>query len=56
MGRIGTSSRYVIDIVGTDSLYLGKFGGGVSSTLASSVLLDVLGRWKLAGVSGTCTN
>ena len=53
MGRISTSSRYVIDIIGTEPLSL---GGGISSALASSVLLDVLGRRKLVGVSGTCTN
>jgi len=28
----------------------------VSSALASSVLLVVLGRWKIVGVSGTCKN
>ena len=43
MGRIITSSRYVIDIIGTDLLSLGELGG-ISSSLASSVLLDVLGR------------
>ena len=40
MGRISTSSRYVIDIIGTDPLSLGELGGGVSSSLASSVLLE----------------
>ena len=27
MGKISTSSRYVIDIIGTDPLSLGEFGG-----------------------------
>ena len=31
MGRISTSSRYVIDIIGTDPLSLGELGGGVNS-------------------------
>ena len=57
MGRISTSSKYVIDIIGTDLLSYGELGeGGISCSLASSVLLDVLGRCKLIGVSGTCTN
>ena len=43
MGRISTSSRYVIDMIGKDPLYLGELGG-ISSALASSVLLGVLGR------------
>ena len=29
MGRITTSSRYVIDIIGRDPLSLGELGGGV---------------------------
>ena len=44
MGRIRTSPRYVIDITGPDPLSLGELGMGISSALASSVLLDVLGR------------
>ena len=45
MGRISTSSRYMIDIIGTDLLSWGELGGGgISGALASSVLLDVLGR------------
>ena len=57
MGRISSSPRHVIDIIGPDRLSLGKLGGGeISSALASSVLLDVLGQWKLVSVSGTCTN
>ena len=28
MGKIRTSPRYVIDITGTDFLYLGECGGG----------------------------
>ena len=28
MGRISTSSRYVIDIIGTDPLSVGELGGG----------------------------
>ena len=43
MGRIITSSRYVIDIIGTDPLSLGELGG-ISGALVSSVLLHVLGR------------
>ena len=32
MGRISTSSRYMIDIIGTDhALFGGVFGGGVNS-------------------------
>ena len=38
MRRISTSFRYVIDIAGQDLISLGK--GGISSVLASSVLLD----------------
>ena len=53
-GEICTSPRYLIDIIGIDPLSLGELGG-ISSALVSSVLLDVLGRWKLVGVSGTCT-
>ena len=55
MGRISTSSRYVIYISGTDPLSLGELGG-IFSALASTVLLDVLGQLKLVGMSGTCTN
>ena len=29
MGKISTSSRYVIDITGTDPLSLGEWGGGL---------------------------
>ena len=29
MGRISTSYRYVIDIIGTDPFSLGELGGGV---------------------------
>ena len=53
--RINTSFRYVIYIIGPDSLSLGELRG-ISSALASSVLLDVLGRWKLVSVSGTYAN
>ena len=56
MGRISAISRYVIDIIGPDPLSLGELGGGYSSALASSVLLDVLGRCKFVDLSGTCTN
>ena len=28
MGKISRSPRYVIDITGTDPLYLGELGGG----------------------------
>ena len=42
MGRISKCCRYVIDVTGLDSLSLGELG--VSSALASLVLLDVLGR------------
>ena len=31
MGKVSTSPRYVIDIIGTDRLYLGEFGGGGDS-------------------------
>ena len=43
MGRISKSRRYVIDVTGLDPLSLGDLEGGPSA-LASSVLLDVLGR------------
>ena len=43
MGRISASPRYGIDITGPDPLSLGELGG-ISSALASSVLLNVLGR------------
>ena len=42
MGRINKCRRCVIDVTGLDPLSLGELGG--SSALASSVLLDVLGR------------
>ena len=51
MGRISKCRRCVIDVTGLDLLSLGELGG--PSALASLVLLDVLGRWKLVGVSGT---
>ena len=38
-----------------DLLSLGELGEEFSD-LASLVLLDVLGRCKLVGVSGSCTN
>ena len=44
MERISTSCRCVIDIIGTDPLSLGKLEWGISSALASSVILDVLRR------------
>ena len=31
MGKISRSSRYVIDIAGTDPLYLGELGGWLNS-------------------------
>ena len=43
MGRIRTSSRYVISMIVTDSLSLGVFWG-ISSGFASLVVPDVLGR------------
>ena len=49
--RINTSPRYVINITGLDPQFFGELGGG-----GFPVLLDVLGRWNLVGVSGTCTN
>ena len=42
MGRISKCRRYVINVTGMDQLSLGELGG--FSALASSVLLDVLGR------------
>ena len=52
MGSIRKCRRYAIDLFGYGLL------GGVrrSSALASSVLLDLLGRRKLVGMSGTCEN
>ena len=44
MGRISTSPRYVIDITGPCLLSFGGFLGGRSSALATSLLLNVLGR------------
>ena len=49
--RISKCRRYVIDVTILDPLSLRG-----SSALASLVLLDVLGRWKLVGVSGTWSN
>ena len=43
MGKISTSSRYVIDITGLDPLSLGGWEG-IFCALESSVLQDVLGR------------
>ena len=43
MGRVSTSCKYVIDIIGMDLLSLGELGG-IFRALASLVLLDVLGR------------
>ena len=54
MGRISKCLRYVIDVTGLDPLSLGDIEG--SGALVSSVLLDVLGRCQLVGVSGTGTN
>ena len=51
VGRISKCRRYVTDVTGLD--VTGELGG--SSAMGSSVLLDVLGRWKLVGVFGTCT-
>ena len=47
--------RYVIDVNGLNLLSLGQLrrGDRGSSALASLVLLDVLERLKLVGVSGT---
>ena len=53
--RISKCPWYVIEGTVLDSLSLGELGGGFRD-LASLVLLDVLGRWKLVGVSGSCTN
>ena len=44
VGRISKCRRCVIDVTGMDQLSLGELGGGGCSALASSVLLDVLGR------------
>ena len=55
MGRISTSCRYEIDITVLDPLSF-RGVGGISSTLVSSVLLDVLGRYKLVGVLEICAN
>ena len=54
MGRIRTSPRYVVNTTGLNQLSLGELGR--SSALASLVLLDVVGRWKLVGLSGTGSN
>ena len=43
VGRISKCLRYLIDVTRLDPLSLGKVRGG-SSALASSVLLDMLGR------------
>ena len=56
MGRTSTSSWYVIDITRPDPLSLGELGGGDFLCFGSSVLVDMLGQWKLVGVSETCTN
>ena len=42
MGRINKCRGYVTDVTGLDMLSLGKLAG--SSALASSVLVEVLGR------------
>ena len=55
MGRISKCRRYVIDVTVLDPLSLEELGMGFSA-LASMVLLDVLGRRKLVGVSGSCRN
>ena len=45
MGRTNKCRRYVIDVTGLDPLSLGELkGGGKSTALVSSLLLDVLGR------------
>jgi len=54
VGIISKCLRYAIDVARLYSRSLGELGW--SSALASLVLLDVLGRGKLVGVSGTCTN
>ena len=43
MGRISTSSRYIIDITGPDMLSFWDLRR-ISSALASLVLLDMLGQ------------
>ena len=43
MGKTSPSSRYVIDMIGKVRSLWEVWGGG-SSSLASLVLLDVLGR------------
>ena len=48
--RISKRPWYVINVTVMDSLSLGELGEGFSD-LAILVLLDVLGRWKLVGVS-----
>ena len=55
MGRISTSPRNVIGTNGPDMLSLGELGW-ISSAFANLVLLGVLKRRRLVGVSGTCTN
>ena len=56
VGRISKCRRYVIDVTGEDPLSWKELRGGGSSALVSSVLLDVLGRCQLVGVSENCTN
>ena len=53
--RISKCPWYMIDVTVLDSLSLGELGEGFSD-LASLVHPDVLGRWKLVGVLGSCTN
>ena len=55
VGRIRKCRRYVIDVTRLDPLCLGKLGRGVQC-FGELVLLDVLGRGELVGVSGTYTN
>ena len=54
VGRISKCRRYVIDVTGLDLLYFGEWEHWVQRFGGSSELQDVLGRWKLVGVSGTC--
>ena len=53
VGRISKCNRFVIYVTGP-ALSGGVRGG--SSALASLVLLDMIGQWQKAGMSGTCTN
>ena len=53
--RISKCPWYIIDVTVLDLLSLLELGEGFSH-LASLVLLDVLGRWKLVSVSGSSTN